>query len=90
LSLEYDLRTNLKFVGSAWIDNGYKTLKLKQTVDDYLGLDSSPAFSLDSPKGDASMIDFDFGILYAVNDNFRVGIHFQQPYIDFYWEFFEF
>ena len=90
LSLEYDLRTNLKFVGSAWIDNGYKTLKLKQTVDDYLGLDSSPAFSLDSPKGDASMIDFDFGLLYAVNDNFRVGIHFQQPYIDFYWEFFEF
>ena len=90
LSLEYDLRTNLKFVGSAWIDNGYKTLKLKQTIDDYLGLDSSPAFSLDSPKGDASMIDFDFGLLYAVNDNFRVGIHFQQPYIDFYWEFFEF
>ena len=32
----------------------------------------------------------DFGMLYAVNDNFRVGIHFQQPYIDFYWEFFEF
>ena len=90
LSLEYDLRTNLKFVGSAWIDNGYKTLKLQQTVDDYFGLDDSPSFSLDSPKGDASMIDFDFGMLYAVNDNFRVGIHFQQPYIDFYWEFFEF
>jgi len=90
LSLEYDLRTNLKFVGSAWIDNGYKTLKLKQTVDDYFGFDDSPSFSLDSPKGDASMIDFDFGMLYAVNDNFRVGIHFQQPYIDFYWEFFEF
>ncbi len=90
LSLEYDLRTNLKFVGSAWIDNGYKTLKLSQTVDDYFGLDDSPSFSLDSPRGDASMIDFDFGMLYAVNDNFRVGIHFQQPYIDFYWEFFEF
>ena len=30
------------------------------------------------------------GMLYAVNDNFRVGVHFQQPYIDFYWEFFEF
>ena len=90
LSLEYDLRTNLKFVGSAWIDNGYKTLKLQQTVDDYFGFDDSPSFSLDSPKGDASMIDFDFGMLYAVNDNFRVGIHFQQPYIDFYWEFFEF
>ena len=90
LSLEYDLRTNLKFVGSAWIDNGYKTTKLSQTISDYLGTDGTPAFSLDSPRGDASMIDFDFGMLYAVNDNFRVGIHFQQPYIDFYWEFFEF
>ena len=90
LSLEYDLRTNLKFVGSAWIDNGYKTTKLSQTISDYLGTDGSPTFSLDSPRGEASMIDFDFGMLYAVNDNFRVGIHFQQPYIDFYWEFFEF
>ena len=90
LALEYDLRTNLKFVGSAWIDNGYKIIKLNQTVGDYFGTDGTPSFSLDSPRGDASMIDFDFGMLYAVNDNFRVGIHFQQPYIDFYWEFFEF
>ena len=30
----YDLRTNLKFVGSAWIDNGYKTTKLSQTLND--------------------------------------------------------
>jgi len=90
LAFEYDLRTNLKFVGSAWIDNGYKVLKLRQTIDDYLGLDNSPSFSLDSPRGNASMIDFDFGMLYAVNDNFRVEIHFQQPYIGFYWEFFEF
>ena len=46
LSLEYDLRTNLKFVGSAWIDNGYKTTKLSQTIGDYLGTDGTPAFSL--------------------------------------------
>ena len=90
LSLEYDLRTNLKFVGAAWIDNGYKTMDLEQTMEDYFGDDGSASFSLDSPKGDVSMIDFDFGILYAVNDNFRVGVHFQQPYIDIYWEFFEF
>ena len=51
---------------------------------------STDNFSLDSPGGEVSMIDFDFGILYAVNESFRVGLHFQQPYIDFYWEFFEF
>ena len=85
LSLEYDLRKDLKFVGSAWVDNGYKTLSFGDTWDDY-----TDNFSLDSPGGEVSMIDFDFGILYAVNESFRVGLHFQQPYIDFYWEFFEF
>ena len=85
LSLEYDLRKDLKFVGSAWVDNGYKTMAFGDTFDDY-----TDNFSLDSPGGEVSMIDFDFGILYAVNESFRVGLHFQQPYIDFYWEFFEF
>jgi len=85
LSLEYDLRKDLKFVGSAWVDNGYKTMSFGDALDDY-----TDNFSLDSPGGEQSMIDFDFGILYAVNESFRVGIHFQQPYLDFYWEFFEF
>ena len=85
LSLEYDLRKDLKFVGSAWVDNGYKTMSFGDTVDDY-----TDNFSLDNPGGQVSMIDFDFGILYAVNESFRIGLHFQQPYIDFYWEFFEF
>ena len=85
LSLEYDLRKDLKFVGSAWVDNGYKTMAFGDTFDDY-----TDNFSLDSPGGEVSMIYFDFGILYAVNESFRIGLHFQQPYIDFYWEFFEF
>tara|TARA_B100001250_G_C19811978_1_gene796154 strand:+ start:2449 stop:3927 length:1479 start_codon:yes stop_codon:yes gene_type:complete len=85
LSLEYDLRKDLKFVGSAWVDNGYKTMSFGDTMDDY-----TDNFSLDSPGGEESMIDFDFGVLYAVNESFRIGVHFQQPYLDFYWEFFEF
>ena len=77
-------------MGSLWADNGYKTMTLQNTIDDYFGNDGSASFSIDSPKGDVSMIDFDFGLLYAVNDNFRIGVHFQQPFIDVYWEFFEF
>jgi hypothetical protein len=46
--------------------------------------------SLESAAGTVSMIDFDFGLQYTVNENFRVGLHFQQPFIDFYWEFLEF
>ena len=85
LSLEYDLRKDLKFVGSAWVDNGYKTMSFSDTWEDYSG-----DFTLDALGGEVSMIDFDFGILYAVNESFRIGLHFQQPYLDFYWEFFEF
>ena len=88
--LEYDLRKDLKFLALAWLDNGYKTMDFAPTWKDYLGSDGTTAFSIDSPLGSPSLIDFDFGIQYAVSETFRFGIHFQQPYLDFYWEFFEF
>ena len=88
--LEYDLRKDLKFLALAWIDNGYKTMDFRTTWRDYTGDDDSAVFSIDSPWGSPSLIDFDFGVQYAVSETFRFGIHFQQPYLDFYWEFFEF
>ena len=88
--IEYDLRKNLKFLALAWIDNGYKTMSVGRTWEDYIGSDGSSILSIDSPRGAPSLIDFDFGMQYAVSETFRVGVHFQQPYLDFYWEFFEF
>ena len=32
-------------------------------------------------------IDFDFGFIYAYNEKFRIGIHFQRPWIAFYYKF---
>ena len=89
ISFEYDLQKKLKFVGSMWADNSSRTLDFEEVIEDYFG-DEGDTFSLDSMEGKYSMFDFDFGFLYAINSNFRLGIHFQQPYIDFYWEFFEF
>ena len=89
-SFDYDLRKDLKFVASTWIDNGYKTMDASVAFEDYLGSDGSAPLSIDSMFGTTSLFDFDFGILYAPTENFRIGIHFQQPFIDFYWEFFEF
>ena len=89
ISFEYDLQKKLKFVGSMWADNSSRTLDFEEVVEDYFG-DEGELFSLDSMSGKYSMFDFDFGFLYAINNNFRLGIHFQQPYIDIYWEFFEF
>ncbi len=88
--IEYDLRKDLKFLALAWIDNGYKTMDFGPTWQDYIGSDGTAMFSIDSPRGSPSLIDFDFGMQYAVSETFRFGIHFQQPYLDFYWEFFEF
>ena len=89
-SLDYDLRKDLKFVASMWADNGYKTLNVGTAFKDYIGDDGSQILSIDSIRGKESLVDFDFGILYAVNENFRIGVHFQQPFLDIYWEFFEF
>ena len=90
LSLDYDLRKNLKFVASAWADNGYKTMDAGMAARDYFGSDGSAPLQIDSFEGTKSTIDFDFGLLYAVNENFRIGFHFQQPFLDIYWEFLEF
>lgn len=89
-SFEYDLRKNLKFVGSAWMDNGNKSKSFIDTIDDFTGNDESGFGTFDNPTGKYNPFDFDFGFLYAVNENFRIGVHFQQPYIDIYWKFFEF
>jgi hypothetical protein len=89
-SLDYDLRKDLKFVASSWIDNGYRSMDAGDAFQDYIGSDDSTPLSIDSIKGKKSILDFDFGLLYAPTDNFRIGVHFQQPFIDFYWEFFEF
>lgn len=88
VAFEYDLRKNLKFVGSIWVDNGNKSQTLRQSFDDYF-TDSTP-FIFDCHEGTYSIVDFDFGFLYAVNENLRVGLHFQDPFFEFYWEFFEF
>ncbi|MCF7807685.1 MAG: hypothetical protein K9M49_00785 [Candidatus Marinimicrobia bacterium] len=84
---EYDLSKNMKFIAEVWADNGNKYRSFSQSWDDYFG--DETRFVLDGTEGEYSMLDFDFGFLYAVSETFRIGIHFQQPYLAFYWEFYE-
>ncbi len=84
---EYDLSKNMKFLAEVWADNGNKYRTFSETWDDYFG--DETRFVFDGTDGKYSMLDFDFGFLYAVSETFRVGIHFQQPYLVFYWEFYE-
>ena len=87
VGFEYDLSKNMKFLAEVWADNGNKYRTFQDSWDDYFGDDTR--FVLDGTGGVYSMLDFDFGFLYAVNETFRIGIHFQQPYLVFYWEFYE-
>ena len=85
--LRLRLKRDLKFVASTWIDNGYRTMDAKAAFQDYFGTDDSTPLSIDSIKVKKAIL-----ILILVcstpTENFRIGIHFQQPFIDFYWEFF--
>ena len=87
-TFEYDLQKQLKFVAAMWVDNSNRSVSFEDVIDDYFG-ENGNSFTFDGIGGEYKLVDFDFGFLYAINDNFRLGLHFQQPYIEFYWEFFE-
>lgn len=85
----YDLQKKIKFVASMYYDNSFRELEFAKSTDDFFGI-TGDVLTFDSFRGEAADFSFDFGFMYAVNENFRIGVHFQQPYIDFHWEFFEF
>lgn len=86
-ALEYDLTKKLKFAAEVWADNNYRYRTLSQVRRDYLS-DSTP-FVLDAKDGEYRTIDFDFGFLYAMNDSFRIGVHFKEAYFVFFWRILE-
>ena len=84
------MQKKLKFLGSMWLDNSNRSVSFTEALEDYTGDDGTDSFSFDNMRGEHKIFDFDFGVQYAINNNLRLGVHFQQPYIDIYWEFFEF
>lgn len=84
---DYDLSKRLKLRMEIWADNGHRFRSITEAFDDYL-TDDTP-FIFDARGGDYRMVDFDFGFLYAFKETFRVGVHFQEPYLSLYWEFYE-
>jgi len=61
-----------------------KSLKLTGLIayDPYL-----PTISELIDGDEQTDIHLDFGFIYALNDNFRVGLHLTAPFIGFYWKF---
>jgi len=86
-AFEYDLTKNLKLAANVWADNGYRFRTLNQVLKDYF---QETPFILDGLEGEYRTVDFDFGLLYAVNNSLRIGIHFKDPYLEIFWRILEF
>lgn len=83
LAMDYDLMKNLKFLIEVFADNGHKYVTFGNTLSSYF--DNTP-FVVDPMGGDYQPIDFDFGAIYALSENFRIGLHFQSPFLAIYWK----
>lgn len=86
-AFEYDLTKNLKLAANVWADNGYRFRTLDQVLKDYF---TDTPLILDGLEGEYRTVDFDFGLLYAVNNSLRIGIHFKDPYLELFWRILEF
>ena len=92
-SLDLDITSQLKMVGEVFYDPFFIDLIQRNDLEN-----NGPFFAehamyevsdtevtKDNFKSNRP-IHFDFGFMYAVNENFRFGIHSQTPIIAFYWK----
>lgn len=86
-AFEYDLTKDLKLASNVWFDNGYRFRTLNQVLEDYF---RKTPFILDGIAGEYRTVDFDFGLMYAVNQSLRIGVHFKDPYLVLFWRIVEF
>lgn len=87
--MDYDLTKKLKFLIEVYADNGHKYTTFSETIDSYFDFEGTP-FTFDTQEGEYRPVDLDFGFLYAINEQLRLGAHFQAPYLILYWKFYEF
>ncbi|MFQ6605760.1 MAG: hypothetical protein ACE5D8_09450 [Fidelibacterota bacterium] len=73
-----------RFYGAVTSD-ARKNLKLVMEIiyDPYF----PSVFELERNKDDGVDISLDFGFIYAYNEKFRIGIHYQRPFLAFYYKF---
>ena len=92
-SIDLDITSQLKMVGEVFYDPFFIDLIQRNDLE-YNGPFfaqhamyevSDTEVTKDNFKSNRP-IHFDFGFMYAVNENFRFGIHSQTPIIAFYWK----
>ena len=77
--LDIDINSKLKMISELFYDPSYLESWKREEYDN-----NENAENIE--KSEWSPIHVDFGFMYALNESFRFGIHFQQPFIAIYWK----
>jgi hypothetical protein len=88
LALDYDMSKRVKFLTEVFADNGWRWRNLEAVLDDYFADDTPGVLSFSD--GRYRPVDIDLGFLIAPTESLRIGAHFQDPYLTFYWKFAQF
>ena len=88
VALDYDMAKRVKFLVEVFADNGWRYVKFEDAANDYFDNESPGVISF--AAGDYRPVDIDLGFLVAPTDSFRIGLHFQNPYVTFYWKMLQF
>ena len=84
-AMDYDLNKKLKFLIEIFADNGYKFLEIQDVAESYFGNTGEP-FTIETQAGEYQPLSLDFGFLHTINETFRYTVHFQAPFVTFYWK----
>jgi len=85
--LDVDINAKLKMIGEVFYDPYF--LEMWQIIDSDMDMwdENELSDSIVEEPSDASPVHLDFGFIYAFNESFRFGLHFQRPFVSFYWKF---
>ena len=84
--LDVDINSKLKMIGELFYDPYFLELWQQfEYEDNYYNLEELSDTKINEPDN-YRPIHLDFGFIYAVNETFRFGIHFQKPFVAFYWK----
>ncbi|MBM3216837.1 hypothetical protein FJZ36_18230 [Candidatus Poribacteria bacterium] len=87
-ALDYDMTKRVKFLVEVFADNGWRYVEFSDAAEDYFDEETPGVISF--ANGTYRPVDIDLGFLIAPTDTFRIGAHFQNPYITFYWKIVQF
>ena len=85
--VDVDINQKLKMIGEIFYDPYFlEAWQMSEYEDNYPDVNQVDNNIVAEPT-DSRSLHLDFGFMYALNESFRFGLHFQQPFIAFYWKF---